>query len=57
MDQATLLTELLTAAAEAHHTYQTEELGGENDEQWAEWYAADMARAMEARELRIVSDQ
>ena len=55
MDQSQLLTELLTAAAEAHHVYQTDELGGVNDEQWAKWYADHMSRALDARGLSIAS--
>jgi hypothetical protein len=30
---------LLSEAADAHHTYEQEELGGERDEAWAAWYA------------------
>ncbi len=53
MDQATQLAELLTSAAEAHHVYQTDELGGVNDEQWAKWYAEHMATALAAQGLGI----
>ena len=53
MDHTELLAELLTSAAEAHHVYQTEELGGVNDEQWAQWYAKHMTEALAARGLRI----
>lgn len=55
MDRSQLLTELLTAAADAHHVYQTDELGGVNDEQWAQWYAEHMSRAMEARGLSVTA--
>lgn len=30
---------VLAQAAEAHHTYEVEDLGGERDEEWARWYA------------------
>ena len=55
MDQSELLRQLLTAAAEAHHVYQRDELGGVNDEQWAQWYAVHMSRALEARGLSVSS--
>ncbi len=53
MDHAKLLAELLTSAAEAHHVYQTDDLGGVNDEQWAQWYAEHMVTALEKRGLSI----
>ena len=34
------LVAALRAAAEAHHEYETNALGGVRDEQWAGWYAA-----------------
>ncbi|MFB6212721.1 MAG: hypothetical protein ABEI53_02835 [Candidatus Magasanikbacteria bacterium] len=33
------LAGLLEEAKEAHHQYEQEELGGETDENWAEFYA------------------
>lgn len=34
------LSALLSRAAEAHHRYEVEELGGESHADWREWYAA-----------------
>ena len=34
------IASLLTAAVSAHHTYEQEELGGECDQDWPQWYAA-----------------
>lgn len=34
------IASLLTAAGSAHHSYEQEELGGEFDKDWPQWYAA-----------------
>ena len=33
------INELLSNAASAHHAYEQEELAGQRDEEWAQWYA------------------
>jgi hypothetical protein len=33
------IDELLTATASAHHGYEEDELAGQTDEEWAQWYA------------------
>lgn len=50
-----LIVELLRDAAAAHGIHEAEDLDGVYDEQWPEWYAAHIARALEARGLSIVS--
>ncbi len=34
------IASLLTAAGSAHHKYEQEELNGEYDKDWPQWYAA-----------------
>jgi hypothetical protein len=48
-----LIQNLLTDAAIAHGVYEAEVLGGVHDEQWPQWYAAHIARALEARSLTL----
>jgi hypothetical protein len=33
------IAELLSETADAHHTFEQQELGGQRDEEWADWYA------------------
>ncbi|MFB7891896.1 hypothetical protein ACFC1I_06835 [Microbacterium sp. NPDC056044] len=47
-DAEALLRDLLARTAEAHGRFETEELGGVYDEAWPAWYAAFMARTLEA---------
>jgi catechol 2,3-dioxygenase-like lactoylglutathione lyase family enzyme len=41
-----VLTDVLERAAAAHGVYETEELGGRHHEEWPQWYAEHMARAL-----------
>lgn len=41
-----IVLELLTDAAAAHGVHETEDLGSVYDEQWPQWYAAHMAKAL-----------
>lgn len=50
-----LLLELLRGAAAAHGIHEAEELGGVYDEQWPEWYAHHMARALDSRGLGLAA--
>jgi hypothetical protein len=43
------LTRLLREAEEAHGRYETEELGGERDADWAPWYAEFIVNALSER--------
>ncbi len=43
------LTSLLREAEEAHGRYETEELGGVRDEEWAAWYAEFIVNALHQR--------
>ena len=43
------LTALLRAAEAAHGKYETEELGGVRDEEWAAWYAEFIVNALRER--------
>jgi hypothetical protein len=43
------LARLLREAEEAHGRYERDELGGERDEQWADWYADYVVNALEER--------
>ena len=43
------LTELLREAEAAHGVYETEELGGVRDEEWAPWYAEFIVNALSER--------
>jgi|Tabmets5t2r1_1033131.scaffolds.fasta_scaffold231248_1 hypothetical protein len=38
-ERTSRVAELLSKTESAHGTYESEELGGERDEQWARWYA------------------
>jgi len=38
-DQASRIAALLGQTAEAHREYEIQALGGENDDNWPEWYA------------------
>jgi catechol 2,3-dioxygenase-like lactoylglutathione lyase family enzyme len=42
----TLLADQLTATAAAHGIYEKNELGGVYDDDWPQWYAAHMAKAL-----------
>jgi hypothetical protein len=46
------LTRLLREAEQAHGKYETEELGGVRDEEWAAWYAEFIVNALREREDR-----
>jgi hypothetical protein len=43
------LTRLLREAEAAHGRYETEELGGVRDEEWAAWYADFIVNALRER--------
>jgi hypothetical protein len=43
------LARLLREAEEAHGHYETEELGGVRDEEWAAWYAEFIVNALRER--------
>jgi hypothetical protein len=43
------LTRLLREAEAAHGKYETEELGGVRDEEWAPWYADFIMNALRER--------
>jgi hypothetical protein len=43
------LARYLRAAEAAHGKYETEELGGVRDEEWAEWYAEFIVNALRER--------
>ncbi len=43
------LTRLLREAEAAHGAYETEELGGVRDEEWASWYAEFIVKALRER--------
>lgn len=49
----TVLLAALTDAARAHGVYEATELAGVYDENWPEWYARHMARALAERGHRI----
>lgn len=52
------LAGLIEAASEAHHTYETTELGGERDEAWPLWYADYIVRTYElTRQLDAALDR
>ena len=46
------LTALLREAEAAHGKYETEELGGARDEEWAAWYAEFIVNALRERSER-----
>ena len=46
------LTALLREAEAAHGKYETEELGGVRDEEWAAWYAEFIVNALRERAER-----
>lgn len=41
-----ILTELLKQAEEAHAIYERDQLNGERDDNWPEWYALFMAEKL-----------
>jgi hypothetical protein len=43
-ERTSRVAELLRQTEAAHGTYEREELGGERDEQWAQWYADHLVR-------------
>lgn len=49
-----MLVDLLKQAAAAHGIHEKNDLGGVYDQQWPEWYAAHMAKALEEMGLRVV---
>ncbi|WP_162605998.1 hypothetical protein [Jiangella aurantiaca] len=49
-----IILDLLQQAAAAHGEYEADVLGGKHDEEWPQWYAAYMARALAAAGYRIV---
>lgn len=52
-----VLLELLKNAAAAHGEHEKNDLGGVYDEEWPEWYAAHMTRALAERGLTIAPDE
>jgi hypothetical protein len=52
-DENAILLELLKNAAAAHGIHEKDDLGGVFDEQWPEWYAAHMTRALADKGLTI----
>jgi hypothetical protein len=46
------LTRLLREAEAAHGKYETEELGGVRDEEWAAWYAEFIVKALREDQAR-----
>ncbi|WP_308257935.1 VOC family protein [Pseudonocardia lacus] len=49
-----ILTGVLERAAAAHGVYETEQLGGRHHDEWPQWYAEHMARALAADGYRLV---
>ena len=54
-DANAVLLELLKQAAEAHGVHEKTDLGGVYDQNWPEWYAAHMVKALGKAGLSIVS--
>jgi hypothetical protein len=54
VDTVEVVLEVLKQAAEAHGVHEAEELGGQYDEQWPEWYAAHITRTLAGNGYTIV---
>jgi hypothetical protein len=52
-----ILRDLMTRAEAAHGVYETEVLNGVRDEEWPQWYAEHMARALAESGYRISRSQ
>ena len=52
-----ILRDLMSRAETAHGVYETEVLKGVRDEEWPQWYAEHMARAMAESGYRISRKQ
>jgi hypothetical protein len=52
-----VLRDLMTRAETAHGVYETEVLHGVRDEEWPQWYAEHMARALAESGYRISRSQ
>ena len=52
-----ILRDLMTRAETAHGVYETEVLNGVRDEEWPQWYAEHMARALAERGYQISRNQ
>ncbi len=52
-----VLRDLMARAEAAHGVYETEVLKGVRDEEWPQWYAEHMARAMAEGGYRISRNQ
>lgn len=50
----TVLLELLKRAAEAHGIHEKNDLGGVYDQDWPQWYATHMTRALADGGYRLV---
>jgi catechol 2,3-dioxygenase-like lactoylglutathione lyase family enzyme len=51
-----ILTAVLERAAAAHGVYEAEELGGKHHDEWPQWYADHMTRALAADGYRLTPD-
>ena len=51
------LTDLLREAEAAHGVYETTELGGVRDEEWAPWYAEFIVNALQERATQETGPQ
>jgi hypothetical protein len=49
-----VVLDLLKQAAAAHGVYEKDELGGEFDENWPQWYAEHMTRALADQGYKLV---
>jgi hypothetical protein len=56
VDTNAVIVDLLKEAAAAHAVHEAEELGGVWDEEWPEWYAAHMTRALTSRGYRLIRE-
>lgn len=54
MDTTEIILDALQRAAAAHGVHEAEELGGQFDEQWPQWYAEHMTRTLAADGYQIV---
>lgn len=52
-DAAAFLEQLLVETAAAHGRYEEEVLGGVHHDEWPEWYAAYMAKALTDRGMQL----
>ena len=56
-DAAAYLEQLLVETAAAHGRYEEEVLGGVHHEEWPEWYASYMAKALAERGVELVEER